>query len=1012
MRTGTTGPSRRSAVRHRRVVEAARTAGPAALEATVLRLRSLEALDVALSLATSGRENDFRAWSQHAQAATRGGQPTGDGLDPSWGAVLAQILARSPLRAAEDAVALSIYRDLVDRFGPEYLEPREAQVYGQLLLGSGALQELRAFLPHLAVPTVIRSMLLADLEREAVLSGQKPLAAWYDALRQLVGGPPGFWLPERNDPFRFDELRSRTTSSPADGPLITVVMPVYEPDAGFMTAVRSIISQTWRNLEVLIVDDASSGASRRRFAEVAALDERIRILTKPRNGGTYSARNTALAAARGRFITGQDADDWSHPERLERQVRPLLDDRSLIATLSGCLRVTDDLRASWLRASGSSPTRVNSSSLMFRRTEVMHRMGYYDRVRKGADSEFIFRMRAVFGRAAVAELPECLALVRLAEGSLSRSDFLPGWHHESRVWYREMYTYWHGTVRTGRDAFVPVNGDARPFPVPRGVASAGPEALVLDDVLIADLRCPDEAQGQLLGEARRRAAMGRRVGLAHLESFDRFEAQQRPFQPAVVAAIFAGEFPIVEWSREVVADVALFWPAELSQYHSDLRPPWRIRLVGLVAAGTMSISDLSETVQSWSACTDWAVANLAPEHGVDLMVPTVDRSGGTAPSGRPGAGLLSTGRLGFGEKRREVIVFRCEPAGRSAPGTVELVEAFEEQGATVNVCEVSEAVAREAVRGPVTSETASARRTTDRAPEPFRVTLLVTREGRYPAETTATAVAERVLARDRAVILLRDDPRSGGILHPLGGVPPRELTVTAPPPTSSTDDRFITPPDLPPGAREHGIEVLPFVAVAARLAPAVVPGWSSRTVGGIHYWFPERGVVAVTPVGDDYRLQTPSCVVVIRRPDGDRGHDDWWTESTAVAVVEPSRMLGALTCGHGAPVLAVHAGHTWTIHWSGRGAPTGCVDTAGRIRAIAADGATLSAFLSALRSATETAEELRKDPASVALLGGRESSLQPGSSPAGRFGFSTLAGSRFVPIDGLHPALVIGPMAG
>jgi hypothetical protein len=112
----------------------------------VLRLRSAEALDIALALATSGRESDYLAWSERVVDRASNGLPLADDLDPRWASTLAQILARSMLDPSAETIALAIYRRLAGRLGPESLQPRDAQVYGQLLLQSGEHEELRASL--------------------------------------------------------------------------------------------------------------------------------------------------------------------------------------------------------------------------------------------------------------------------------------------------------------------------------------------------------------------------------------------------------------------------------------------------------------------------------------------------------------------------------------------------------------------------------------------------------------------------------------------------------------------------------------------------------------------------------------------------------------------------------------------------------------------------------------------------------------------------------------------------
>jgi glycosyltransferase involved in cell wall biosynthesis len=89
----------------------------------------------------------------------------------------------------------------------------------------------------------------------------------------------------------------------------------------------------------------------------AALGDRIRLVKLAVNAGTYAARNAGLEAAGGEFAAFQDSDDWSHPRRLELQVRPMLEDRRLVATTSDGLAVTDQLMLSRPGCAAAGSTR-------------------------------------------------------------------------------------------------------------------------------------------------------------------------------------------------------------------------------------------------------------------------------------------------------------------------------------------------------------------------------------------------------------------------------------------------------------------------------------------------------------------------------------------------------------------------------------------------------------------------------------------------------------------------------
>src|SRR5699024_4125526 len=88
-----------------------------------------------------------------------------------------------------------------------------------------------------------------------------------------------------------------------EGPLISVIMPTFSPGPGIRTAIRSLLDQSWTNLEIIIVNDASPAEHRSIFDELEQLDNRITVVHQAQNAGAYVARNAGLKIATGDFIT-------------------------------------------------------------------------------------------------------------------------------------------------------------------------------------------------------------------------------------------------------------------------------------------------------------------------------------------------------------------------------------------------------------------------------------------------------------------------------------------------------------------------------------------------------------------------------------------------------------------------------------------------------------------------------------------------------------------------------------
>ncbi len=99
-------------------------------------------------------------------------------------------------------------------------------------------------------------------------------------------------------------------------PDVTVVIPAYNSAGTLARAVRSVLDQTLRAIEVLVVDDGSTDGTLAVARELAGADPRIQVVALPRNGGKASAMNHAATLARGAWIALLDADDRFLPTRL------------------------------------------------------------------------------------------------------------------------------------------------------------------------------------------------------------------------------------------------------------------------------------------------------------------------------------------------------------------------------------------------------------------------------------------------------------------------------------------------------------------------------------------------------------------------------------------------------------------------------------------------------------------------------------------------------------------------
>jgi glycosyltransferase involved in cell wall biosynthesis len=132
--------------------------------------------------------------------------------------------------------------------------------------------------------------------------------------------PAGLASAEDREMIAPDARSARTTLGPEGTPLVTVVFPCRNAVPYVGAALESILSQTYRHLEVLVVDNASSDATVEIVTRMQERDPRIVLLRNPRDIGIAGSLNRGLRAARGEFIARMDADDIAEPNRLERQL--------------------------------------------------------------------------------------------------------------------------------------------------------------------------------------------------------------------------------------------------------------------------------------------------------------------------------------------------------------------------------------------------------------------------------------------------------------------------------------------------------------------------------------------------------------------------------------------------------------------------------------------------------------------------------------------------------------------
>ena len=117
-----------------------------------------------------------------------------------------------------------------------------------------------------------------------------------------------------------ENIQAVNTRSVSSEELISVIMPVYNSEQSLQDSVSSVLAQTYVDIELIIVDDASDDNTHEICHMLGEQDDRIKIITNEHNSGALKARSIAVDAAEGEWIAFIDADDLWHPEKLRKQL--------------------------------------------------------------------------------------------------------------------------------------------------------------------------------------------------------------------------------------------------------------------------------------------------------------------------------------------------------------------------------------------------------------------------------------------------------------------------------------------------------------------------------------------------------------------------------------------------------------------------------------------------------------------------------------------------------------------
>jgi hypothetical protein len=236
------------------------------------------------------------------------------------------------------------------------------------------------------------------------------------------------------------DIRFETGAPINDGPLVSIIMSAYNAEGTVDYAIRSILGQTYRNIELLVCDDRSADSTVKKILTAANGDPRVRVFKSKRNQGTYNIRNQMLQQAGGEYVTFQDSDDLALPSRIAATLKNL-QAANATAAVAHWIRIRASGEVVFFR--DQAAVRASLVSILAKKDAFL-RYGPYRSVRFGGDTEFKERIRINEGDAAIQQLNQPVLFGLWSTASLTQSagsELLEnGYRGEARRCYAEATT--------------------------------------------------------------------------------------------------------------------------------------------------------------------------------------------------------------------------------------------------------------------------------------------------------------------------------------------------------------------------------------------------------------------------------------------------------------------------------------------------------------------------------------------------------------------------------------------
>lgn len=184
-------------------------------------------------------------------------------------------------------------------------------------------------------------------------------------------------------------------------PFVSVIMPAYDAGEYVRDAIKSILNQSYKNFEFIIVDDASTDGTGAVIQSFQKKDKRIVLARNKKNIGVTRSLNKAVKLASGKYIIRMDADDWSYPQRFMLQVQCMERNPTVVVSGSSIEVCDSNLKTKYIRKYQMNDATIRRHIFRYSpfahpatiwRADVLKRERYDERIGICQDYELYFRV--------------------------------------------------------------------------------------------------------------------------------------------------------------------------------------------------------------------------------------------------------------------------------------------------------------------------------------------------------------------------------------------------------------------------------------------------------------------------------------------------------------------------------------------------------------------------------------------------------------------------------------------